>query len=376
MKSLLQTVAGAAASGGLAYAFLSAIQVPRFDLGAGGALLVVVLAILLFLAVVAIHEAGHLIAGATQRFAPYLFIVGPVKLERRGSRWAVGRNRSISMLSGMAAGIPYGAERLRQRLFVLVAGGPAASLLSAVAGLLVLRALTPAGAARPTLAGLEALFYIAVLLFTVFSLLIALIALLPSNTEGYASDGSQLLRFRRSTPEVEAEVAIIAVSIASLAGCRPRDWDVSLLSRAKTLPVGHSRGPLARLFAHLHALDRGDVETARRHLQDALSQLEQVNRLSRPALLYNAAEFVALHDGDAAAARRYLEASPDSTLIPEHQQKFVEAAVRHAEGADGVEKLLDEAEAALPAALDRGGALMLADQIAGLRRVRGIRVAS
>ena len=355
---------------------LSIVRLPRFDLGPAGGLLVAGLALPVFFGSVAIHEAGHLLAGATQRFAPYLFIVGPIKLERQGRRWTFGRNRSISPLSGMAAGIPQGSERLRQRLFGLVAGGPAASLMSVLTGLFVLTLLAPAIGPRPTLAGLDAVRYIGLLLFTALSLGITLVALVPSNTEGYASDGSQLLRFRRSTPEVEAEVATIAVSISSLAGRRPREWDEELLKRGLTLPRAHPRGAPARLLAHLHALDCGDIDQARSYLQAALSGIEQVNRLSRPALLVHAAEFAALHDRDAVAARQYLEATPDQTLIGVHQQRFAEAAVRHAEGGEDVARLLDEAQGALGEALDRGGAAMVVDQIADLRRRHGIRVAS
>ena len=184
------------------------------------------------------------------------------------------------------------------------------------------------------------------------------------------------MHFRQSTPAVEAEVALLALSISSLAGRRPAEWDLDLLHRALTLPPASPRGPIVRLLAHLHALDRGDIEAARRHLLEALANEDQLNRLSRPAVMMQAAQFCALHDRDAVTARRYLEASGDGTLIGTHSRKFAEAAVLHAEGRDGVDQRLAEAEATLPDALDRGGALLLVDRIADLRRRRGNRVGS
>jgi len=50
--------------------------------------------------------------------------------------------------------------------------------------------------------------------------------------------------------------------------------------------------------------------------------------------------------------------------------------VLHAEGRDGVDQRQAEAEAMLPDALDRGGALLLVDRIADLRRRRRNRVGS
>jgi hypothetical protein len=296
--------------------------------------------------------------------------VGPIKFERLGRRWRIGKNRSVPVFGGLASGIPQGTERLRERLFVLVAGGPAASLLTGTAALLALVAIRAPSGPRVTLHGSDAAGYILLLLFSLISLAIAAASLMPGTSRGYSSDGAQLLRFRRSAPDVEAEVAIIAVSTSSVAGVRPRDWDPELVRRGLSLEPQTARGAVARLFAHLHALDRGEIDDARRHLADVLAYREHVAAVGRPVLLLQAAEFMALHDGDAAAARSWLDQAGDGALIGTHTRLFAEAAVLHAEGGDGVDALLDAAEAALPDALDRGGAAMLQDQITELRRRR------
>jgi hypothetical protein len=376
MKSLIQGLGGAVFGGALTLLVFKTLRLPRFDLDAIEGLLLLALLAPMFLVVVAIHEGGHLLAGATRRFRPALFIVGPLKLERRGRAWTAGINRSVTMFGGLAVGIPESVDRIRERMLVLIAGGPAASLLAGAAGLFVLLALYPPQPARVTLAGSDATIYLVLLMFTVMSLAIGGIALAPTRSGGYDSDGAQLLKFRRSTPEVEAEVAAITLSTSSLGGRRPREWDTGLLERALSLSPQNPRGVLVRLLVHLHALDTGDVHRARHYLLEALANREHTTRLGRPALLVQAAEFAALHDHDAAAARRYLDEVGDATLIGVHTWTFAEAAVRHVEGKDGVEERLTEAEAAAADALDRGGAVMLLDRIAELRRVRGIRVAA
>ena len=368
MKSLLQGLVGAVLGGALTFLLSGRSACRGFDLDTLEAVLLLALLAPMFLVVVAIHEGGHLLAGAAQRFRPALFIVGPLKLERRGRAWTAGINRSVTMFGGLAVGIPQGTERMRQRMLVLIAGGPAASLLTGATGIWVLLGLYPPRPARVTLAGSDATIYLVLLMFTVMSLAIGAIALVPTRTGGYESDGTQLLKFRRSTPEVEAEVAAITLSTSSLAGRRPREWDTALLARALSLSVRNPRGVLVRLLAHLHALDRGDVDTARRYLLEALANREHTTRLGRPALLVQAAEFAALYDHDAAAARRYLEEVGDATLIGVHTWRFAEAAVLHVEGEDGVDERLTDAEAAAADALDCGGAVMLLDQIAELRR--------
>jgi hypothetical protein len=376
MKSLLQGLVGGVLGGGLTFLVFQTIRLPRFDLEKAEGLLLLALLVPMFLIVVGVHEAGHLLAGAAQRFRPALFIVGPLKLERRGRAWSAGINRSVSMLGGMAVGIPQGAARVRQRMLVLIAGGPAASLVAGAAGLLVLLDQYPAQPARVTLSGSDATVYLAILMFTVMSLAIGGIALLPTRTGGYDSDGAQLLKFRRSTPEVEAEVAAITLSTSSLGGTRPREWDAALLERALALPPQNARGVLVRLLAHLHALDTGDVDSARAYLEEVLANREHTTRLGRPSLLVHAAQFAALTDRDPAAARRYLHEAGDGTFAGAHSLKFAEAAVLHVEGAAGVEERLAEAETAAADALDRGGVQLLLDRIAELRRVRGMRVGS
>jgi hypothetical protein len=85
--------------------------------------------------------------------------------------------------------------------------------------------------------------------------------------------------------------------------------------------------------------------------------------------MLQAALFAARVERDAARARAFLERAAGGVMLQAHSRPLAEAAIAWAEGdrARAAERL-DAAEAALGHASDPGGALMAADQMAGLRR--------
>ena len=369
MKPFLQTMAGGLVGGVIAGIVLTAVGLPRARLGAAEVAFVLAGLLPMMMVAVAIHEAGHLVAGAAVGFKPYVFIVGPMKLERRDRRWRIGFNRSISLFGGLSAGIPNDTRDLRKRLIFLVAGGPAASAIGGIAVAVVL-IVSGVGKTRGPLDGLAASWFFLLLAFSLLSLLIAFIALVPGKKAGYSSDGAQILRFMKGGPQVEADVALTAIALSSIAGRRPRDWDQGLLAQAMTSSLEWGRRAAAHVLAHLHALDRQDIAAAREHLQSAIANLNDVPMMSRAGIQLQAAQFAALYDGDARAARAALEGARGGALVSSSEQFFTQAAVLHVEGGAGVEALLDKAEASLPDAIDRGSTRLRRDQIAALRAAR------
>jgi hypothetical protein len=368
MKSFLRGLAGALVGGLIAGFVMGSANLPRVHLDGAGVLMLLIGLVPMLMLAIAIHEAGHLFAGAAVGFRPYLFIVGPLKLERTDRRWRVGLNRSISFVGGLSAGIPNDTLNLRKRLMVLVAGGPAASLAGGLVASALLVAVSPAAGIRMT--GAAAGSYYLLLGLALMSFMVAFIALVPGKKSGYSSDGAQIGRFMRNDKEVEAEVALTTVSLSSLAGRRPRDWDADLLAQAMTLPLESGRGALAHLLAHINALDRHDLEAARRFLDTALAHAEHVPLMSRAGIFLQAAQFAALYDRDARAARAALDRARGGALVSSSEQLFTEATVRHVEGGPNVDQLLDRAETALSDSIDRGSSQLRADQIAPLRQLR------
>jgi hypothetical protein len=365
MRQFVQAIGGALIGGLTIVAILRLVPWPHLALSPPGFLVLLLALVPLFLLMVGIHEGGHLTAGALARFTPCLLIVGPFKLERAASGWQLGMNRSFPLYGGLAAATPNGVARLRQRMTLLVAGGPGASLLTGAGALAV---LAGAGITREsTLGGGAAVAYLLTLAFGLGSLAIAFAALVPGSGHGFASDGARLRRFLQDSPEVEAEVALLGLIGASMAGQRPRDWEPDLVALALRLEPGTPYATAGRMLAHSHALDRGDIPGARGHLQAALARCDTLPDMTLPALLLQATYFEAVHDRDAVSARRHLTSAGPGVLVAPHARPLSEAAVLLAEGdAAAAASALALAARELPQASDRGGARMAADQIAQL----------
>jgi hypothetical protein len=368
MRGFVRAVGAAVLGGWTTAAIFYVIPHPQIRLSATAMTELALGAAILPLLLIGIHEGGHLMAGALARFTPCLLIVGPLKLERTASGWRVGWNRSFPIFGGLAAAIPRGVRHLRRRMIVVVAGGPGASL---VCGLAALAALALSGVTREsTLAGGGAVVFLLTFLFALGSLAVAIAALVPGYRLGFASDGARLLRFLQDTPDVDAEVALIGLIGASMAGQRPREWDPDLLASALRLEAGTPHWVAARMLAHGHALDCGDVARAREHLQSALLHQDLLPRMTLPALLLQAAYFEALHDENPISARRRLADAGPGVLESPQARPLAEAAVLLAEGDPrAAEKALADAVREIPHASDRGSAAMAADQIAELRRI-------
>ena len=308
---------------GIALGMLAGDALAPIIPGPGGVLLALALYVVCILA----HEAGHLAAGAVAGFRPLLLIAGPLRLERRNGRTLASFNRSIPLAGGLAICTPVGIHDLRRRTMIMAAGGPLASLLLGVQCLVFWMAMSSLGAAASAPGS-------ALLLAGVISLAIGVLTLLPMRAGGFYSDGARILRLMRNNEETGREVALMALTAHSLGGTRPRDWDTELVRSAAAIRDGGAFEVSGLAFAHLHALDRGDVDAARGYLEATLARVHQLPAASRGPLQLGAAVFFALYDRDVARARASLDAAGTRTglLGAPHQRLLAEAAVRLAEG--------------------------------------------
>src|SRR5437016_1246263 len=139
-----------------------------------------------FLAAIAAHEAGHLLAGRMAGFEAVRIKIGPFSFASHDGRQKLRCEEILPL--GFAVLRPKSEDRLQRRLLYLVLGGPLANLLA------------------PLL--LEALFYLlpvpwgtgyflaafAVHVFSVVALLFGIASLLPdTNASGNFRDGARLL---------------------------------------------------------------------------------------------------------------------------------------------------------------------------------------
>ncbi len=356
LKLLLHFFIGALVGVGLGY-LLGATgwatevldRVGRVELGPGRfAVFLAGVPVLVFLLVL-LHELGHLAGGRLAGFRAYLLLVGPLRVERIRERWTVGLNARLATWGGLAASAPDDAHNLRGRMALYAVAGPGTNLLTGAAVLVVLVAVAPES--------LPPVLHAWMIAFTLGSFILGVLTLIPGQAGGMYTDGGRLLRLLRTGPELEGDLALIALTGLSLAGRRPREWPEALVEQALSLPPDSLMGVFARQVAYLRTLDLGDVERARLHLDEALDHREAMGEKGGATIRLHGAFFYATHGGDVARARELLDEARESPLEARHLRPMAEAAVRMAEGdEEGARAKLDEARLLTGASMDLGSA--------------------
>ncbi len=217
---------------------------------------------LAWLIAVAWHEGGHLLAGRRVGGRFLLLVVGPFKWVRTPAGVRFGLNRSLNAAGGLAASMPTDDRDLPRRLAVMVAGGPAASLVLALAmaGLAawIGRAVWPLGHGMAVvLGGISALLFAV----TVF----------PARMGGFKSDGLRFYSLLRGGPGAVQEAALLSLTVATLGGVRPADYDPEKLAAATTPDDGSLFAVYGQLNAFHHFADRRDFAAAQARLDRVIA---------------------------------------------------------------------------------------------------------
>jgi hypothetical protein len=278
--------------------------------------------------VIAVHEAGHLVAGWAVGFRFHSVRVRCFHLERDGRclrlRW-IWMPDAPRRIGGFAQMSPRGEGGLRPRLAVFCAGGPVASLLFALALLVPacqLAGLDASPGSSASHAGL--IFWLS--LIGSLSLLGFLLSLAPRIHEGWQTDGAALLALLGGGPQ--ADLFCLTYEIAGVTeGAVPvRHWPEELLTR----------------LIHLHRWDRqllirtwdsliqcGRTEESPWLLVRLLHRRPDLTR-ELYADICDAAAILLAHCGEHTAARAFLEqaaatATADPPVHQEAERTVVEA---------------------------------------------------
>ncbi len=285
---------------------------------------------LTWLITVAWHECGHLLGGRWVGGRFLLLVIGPFKWVRTVSGVRFGLNRSLNASGGLAASLPSDDRDLRRRMAVMVAGGPGASLVLMLAMAAVAMAIGPQ--AWPLGRGMA-------LALGAMSGLIFVVTIIPTQMGGLKSDGLRIYTLLRGGPAAEREAALLSLTIASLGGVRPADYDPVKLAAA-TLP---DDGSVHALYGHFSAFHR---HADRREYAEAQSRLDRVmaGEVELPSFMREmaraeyawllamaAVEGVGDREALARAARSWLTSTGAVAFDPATRHR-AEAAVLLAEG--------------------------------------------
>ena len=304
--------------------------------------------------VLGIHEVGHVLAGKSQGMRFLMLIVGPFGWHASASGTRFSWNTHVEFMGGLAATAPTKkGDALRRQLLVMIAGGPIASLLLAVLGV-VLASLTDARLTAYSM-------YIAALSFG-----IALVTLIPNRMGGFMSDGMQIMDLLRAGNAVLERSLIMQIFSQTLNGVRPRDWDSAAIDQLSML---YSKDPKQNASVALYLLSRAmdldhqeEVALYRSQLENCIDQFPSGFKQS----VYVELAICAWLAGDTDAVRRHLD-NAKGGIVEESRRLLAQAALAKLERRDAdCERDCLLAVKAIAKTSDAGQARLTEDQLAML----------
>ena len=313
---------------------------------------------LLWLLVIGVHEAGHLVAGLRKGMRFLLFIIGPFGLVHSSQgirfRWFF----KLGAFSGLAAVLPRSDRPLAAQMQPMALGGPVASLLLAVLSLTLFKVTEGRISTYALLAGL-------------LSALVFVMTAVPFRSGGFMSDGMQWLTYRRGGADVEQRARLMALMGLSFSGTRPRDLDTALLQQVQAAAGGETLSDMSDmsvwLYSYLHALDNGDMQAAQGWSARMASSIDAYVDGFKQGIATELALFAVLHQRDVEEARRWLARSKGGVVDASRRDLAFAAVAMLEQDHVQAKRSLDDAQRRLHQGMDAGIAHLTAEQITTLR---------
>jgi hypothetical protein len=276
------------------------------------------------------HELGHAVAGWASDMQLARFVVGPFLAQRRAGRWKLQFSLTgILNSGGSVATVPLHLHRLRQRMAFEVAGGPVASLLTALAAFVVLLAMPGSAYAAwwkvPAVVG-------------AISAGAAVLNLIPFGFAAGVSDGALLVQLFRGGSFADLRESLKMVGSTAVTSARPRDLDSRTLAHGLRAGAGTPEEGMLQMIQLICAVDRGEFVQAREHLGASLLRMPAPEKAPTAGTAAEMAFYMAYLDGDAARAGNWLRGAEqlatarNSPLTGDSDYWRAMTAVREAEG--------------------------------------------
>ncbi|HWZ46090.1 MAG TPA: hypothetical protein VNW97_21635 [Candidatus Saccharimonadales bacterium] len=280
-----------------------------------------------FLVSVAIHKAGHLLAGWLVGFESASLQTGP--LWSRLPRTMALFHQQEPLPLGLALIRPKRRHHLRGRLLVLLLAGPLASLIVPLLLLMSLRFLR----APDSLDSTYLLTSFSLNVLGVLSVLYGVASLLPDvDSRGNFSDGARILMLLENGARARRWFAIFELHLLLNAGVRPGDWDEKLVAQATAVRDESLDAVVASWLAYQWAASRQNLMVATWHLEDALRGSAAAPEPLRDRLFLEAAVFQAWFRHNSFKGRFWSDQISKLRLLPDLQQQRLAIALRWAGG--------------------------------------------
>ncbi|HMC88172.1 MAG TPA: M50 family metallopeptidase [Gemmataceae bacterium] len=323
-------------------------------------------------AVVTIHECGHVLAALVTGFRLSQITIGPWQLVREGRRLRPRLNRSLGRPVAFVQAAPINDRNLRRRVALYVSGGILANVVTGAACLLLAEWLNrvtqppdiprqPAAWRTVALLMPRSLGVASLNVAAILTLGVALQNLVPVQRRGHASDGTKLLDLLSTGPRAERRLLPLTLTAALLRGERPKAWKPDEVERLLALRDGSAYDGSANLFAYYYFVDTGQIERAGQFVDLFVAQLADCPAGHESSLFLEAAYFVGFHRRDPVQARAWLIKSAGGQVEKQTRLR-AEAAVLLAEGrCEEAAAVALQGLAAAPESADPGGAIAEAE---------------
>jgi len=315
---------------------------------------------------IAVHEAGHALAGRLVNFKLRMYVVGPFMWDKEETGWRFKWNTNVNLFGGMVISLPDTTENLARRFSVYALGGPAVSLFFALFAFGAKVALGAWGVDHATTFGSSILG-----IFGFFSLLIFIMTAIPFHTGGFYTDGARAIRFLSGGDTARFELLLMKIFSSSSGGVRPRQLNLDELEEAQALAakLNAPMGVYLLGYRHQLAFDLGEYDEAEKYLIDYMAQVENIPPGIRNAVWLDAAYFYAVARNDLQRAQLYWQRFSPTALLPKAQISATAAAIDLLAGnfptaAEHIKTALKE----LPNMIDRGVARALKERLLRMQK--------
>lgn len=307
-----------------------------------------------FFVVIGIHELGHLAGGLRRGMRFLLLIVGPFQFSQSASGIRFSWAFNLGTFGGLAAAMPNPDRPMQPQMLSLIAGGPLASLVLALASGTVFMASDGRLAVHALVIGL-------------MSVLIFLATAIPSRMGGFMSDGRQFIELLRNGESVMARQRMTSLMAQSLSGMRPRDWDADWLQdECAQSTVDPVQKVAIRQMAFAVALDSGNRAQTHEHAEWLAANYTDYPLGFQQSLCIELGLF-ALSNGNIASAKQW-HAQSKGGVVDKSRRALFEAELALADGDLGLaRKFAADAQKSLHKGMDAGITVMTTERLTQLQ---------
>jgi hypothetical protein len=253
------------------------------------------------------------------------FTCGPFAIRKLDGRRRFTWNNRETMLTGTTIFAPRHLDNLRGRCLLLNASAP---LFVLALGLI---SLAVAWLADPIHSSIDLLFWTAM---SFAGILTAVRLLLPFAHDRLADWGSLIWDAFQGKPTSEVLLLINALKYEGQQGVRPREWPQTWLNRAAVLTekIDFPERFVVCFLCFYHAIDRRDIGTASRFLDEAVAKADPKSRALYARIMLESAFFEAWFRRSEFAARKAFDRVQDWSVVPRHTWLRASAALAAVEG--------------------------------------------